>query len=106
MAMKRVQPSAYVQLAREIEGPGICGLTQPLKVTALANGTVAFNSTATLDCSMTAELDSWLASVVQPAARARFGSEVAQVNSMGSYGCRGMNNQMGAALSEHSSTLR
>ena len=101
-AEKRVTMSAYIQPAREMEGPGICGLTRPLKVTALQGGAVTFNSTATLDCSMTAALDAWLTDVVQPAARSRFGTDVAQINTMGSYSCRGMNNQMGASLSEHS----
>jgi hypothetical protein len=97
-----VAPSAYVRLASEMDGPGVCGLTRPFKVTALQGGAVMFNSTATLDCSMVAELEQWLSDVVQPAARARFGQPVAQINSMGSYACRGMNNQIGAALSEHS----
>ena len=39
---------------------------------------------------------------VQPAAQARFGQRVARINLMGSYACRGMNNQSGAQLSEHS----
>lgn len=102
IAEKRVQPSAYVQIANEVDGPGICGLTVPLKVTALQNGAVSFNATATLDCPMVAELDEWLVDVVQPAALARFGASVAQINSMGSYACRGMNAQRGAPLSEHS----
>lgn len=102
LAEKRVQPTAYVQFAPEIDGPGICGLTKPLKVTALQGGAVAFNARATLDCSMVAELDQWLADVVQPSAMARFGQPVAQINSMGSYSCRGMNAQAGAPLSEHS----
>jgi hypothetical protein len=76
-------------------------MTRPFKVTALQNGAVAFNSTATLDCSMIAELDQWLADVVQPAAQARFGAPVVQISTMGSYSCRGMNGQMGARLSEH-----
>jgi hypothetical protein len=101
LAERRVQPSAYVQLARELDGPGICGLTRPFKVAALENGAVAFNAVATLDCAMVAELDQWLADVVQPAASARFGQKVTQINSMGSYSCRGMNNRSGAALSEH-----
>jgi hypothetical protein len=71
-------------------------------VTGLLGGTVLFNSTQTLDCSMVAELDAWLAEVVQPAALARFGAPVAQLDSMGSYNCRSMNNQIGARLSEHS----
>jgi hypothetical protein len=102
IAQKRVRPSAYVQVASELDGPGICGLTAPFKVTALQGGAVSFNATATLDCPMVAELDEWLRDVVQPAAQARFGQNVAQINSMGSYACRGVNNQRGAPLSEHS----
>ncbi|WP_374545695.1 extensin family protein [Rhodoblastus sp.] len=102
-AERRVAMSAFVQpAAREIDGPSICGLTKPLKVTALQNGAVLFNSTQTLDCPMVAELDVWLADVVQPAALSRFGQNVVQIESMGSYACRGMNNQIGARLSEHS----
>ena len=103
LSQGRVAFSAYVQpAAHEIDGPSICGLTRPLKVTALQGGAVLFNATQTLDCSMVAKLDAWLAEVVQPAAQARFGQPVAQIDSMGSYSCRGMNNQMGARLSEHS----
>jgi hypothetical protein len=101
IAEKRVRPSAYVQIADEVEGPGICGLTRPFKVTALQNGEVAFNSRATLACSMVAELESWLADVVQPAALARLGARVVQINSMGSYACRGRNGSRFAPLSEH-----
>lgn len=102
-AEHRVALTAFVQpAAHEIDGPSICGLTKPLKVTALQNGAVMFNSTQTLDCPMVAELDVWLAEVVQPAALSRFGQNVVQIDSMGSYACRGMNNQIGARLSEHS----
>ncbi len=101
IAQRRVQPSEFIALANELEGPGVCGLTKPFKVTALQGGAVAFNATATLDCSMVAELDQWLADTVQPAAQARFGARVARIDSMGSYACRGMNNQSGAQLSEH-----
>ena len=102
LAERRVNPSEFIALAPEVDGPGICGLTRPFKVTALQGGAVSFNATATLDCSMVAELDAWLADTVQPAAQARFGQQVVQINSMGSYACRGMNNQRGAQLSEHS----
>ena len=56
-AEKRVRASAYVQPVAELNGPGICGLTRPLRVTALQDGAVRFNSTVTLDCSVVAELD-------------------------------------------------
>src|SRR5512136_146941 len=102
IAQRKVQPSDFIALANEVDGPGICGLTRPFKVTALQGGAVSFNATATLDCSMVAELDKWLADTVQPAAQARFGQRVARIDSMGSYACRGMNNQSGAQLSEHS----
>jgi hypothetical protein len=102
LAQQRVRASAYVQMANEMDGPGICGMTRPFKVAALQEGAVAFNSTATLDCPMVAELEDWLADVVQPAAQMRFGLAVTQINSMGSYSCRGMNGQYGAPLSEHS----
>ncbi len=99
-AQKQIQMSSFVQLAREIDGPGICGLTMPLKVTALAGGTVALTTTQTIGCPMTAALDQWVHDIVQPAALARFGQPVTEVKSMGSYACRSMNNQ-GVRLSEH-----
>lgn len=99
-AEKKVQISAYVQPAREIDGPGICGLTMPLKVSALAGGTVALVGTQTIGCPLTAALDEWVTNVVQPAATARYGQPVTEVKSMGAYSCRSMNNQ-GVRLSEH-----
>ncbi|MFA6207705.1 MAG: extensin, partial [Methylocystis sp.] len=35
LAERRVTPSDYIALAPEVDGPGICGLTRPFKVTAL-----------------------------------------------------------------------
>ena len=40
--------------------------------------------------------------VVQPIALARFGQPVAQIDSMGAYSCRPIDNQRGNRLSEHS----
>lgn len=101
LAQHRIEVSSYVQPAREIDGPGICGLTRPFKVSALLDGAVRFNSISTLDCPMIATLNSWLTEIVQPAAQARFGVPVAEINSMGTYSCRTMNNQPGGHLSEH-----
>ena len=102
MAEHKVRLSRYVQpRGRAIDGPGICGLTQPFMVGALAGDSVQLDSVATLDCPMVAALDEWVEKVVQPTARARFGQTVAQIDTMGSYSCRGMNNQLGAKVSEH-----
>ena len=102
IAEHRVRLSRFVQpRGREIDGPGICGLTEPYVVGALAGDSVQLDSVATLDCPMTAALDEWVAKVVQPVAQARFGQSVAQIDTMGSYSCRGMNGQAGARISEH-----
>ena len=96
-----VTETDHIHAAREISGPGICGMTHPFKISALSGGAVALNSDATLACPMVPALDKWLAESVQPVAQARFGQPVIMVKSMGSYGCRPMNNQRGASLSEH-----
>ena len=98
MARKNVAMSAYVQLASAIDGPGICGMEQPLKVTALADASVTLNSTNTLNCPMTEAMEEWLRDVVQPIAQARFGQSVTQIDSMGAYACRPIDNQRGNRL--------
>ena len=101
LAEKRIQASTYIQPADPIDGPGICGLDYPFRVTALADASVSLNSTYTLGCPMIAAMDQWLRDVVQPVAMARFGQAVVQVDSMGTYSCRSIDNQRGARLSEH-----
>lgn len=97
-----VHLSRFVQPRdREIDGPGICGLTHPYLVGALDGDQVQLDSVATLDCPMIAALGHWVAEVVQPAAQTRFGQPVVQIDTMGSYSCRGMNGQTGAKISEH-----
>ncbi len=99
MARKNVQVNAYVQQASTIDGPGICGLEEPLKVTALNDATVALNTTSTLNCPMIEAMDEWVRDIVQPIARARFGQPVVQIDSMGTYACRPIDNQRGNRLS-------
>ncbi len=102
LAKGLVTETASVRPFHEMDGPGICGAVHPFKVTALDGGSVALNTTQTLDCPMIAALDAWVREVVQPAAQARFGERVVRIESMGSYNCRGINNKSGAGLSEHS----
>ncbi len=101
MAQRLIHVSSYVQPSNPINGPGICGLTQPFHVTALLDGEVTFNTTYTLDCPMIAALNDWLSDVVEPAAQARFNSRVVELIGMGTYSCRGINGMAGARLSEH-----
>jgi hypothetical protein len=100
-AQQPFQLSAYIQPVREISGPGICGLTRPLRVAALADGAVGFSTPYTLDCPMVATLNAWLRDEVQPMARARFGQPVVEIIGMGAYSCRGMNGNPYGRISEH-----
>jgi hypothetical protein len=100
-ARKLVTPSEYIVAAPEIDGPGVCGMTRPLKVSALANGSVGLDKALTIDCPMIPALEAWLNEIVQPDAAARFGQRVASVRVFGAYSCRSVDNIAGARLSEH-----
>ncbi|WP_181703977.1 extensin family protein [Chthonobacter albigriseus] len=101
-ARNMVRLSPLIQPVSAIEGRGICGLDRPLKVTALADGTVRIGSRSqVMSCPMTAALESWTQTVVMPAALARYGMPVVEIKSMGTYNCRSRNNIRGARLSEH-----
>src|SRR5271154_1444920 len=96
-----VKPSAYVAPMSEIDGPGICGMTHPFKVFAIADGTIAIDKALAIDCSMIPALEGWLADVVQPAAQERFGESVVGLESFGAYSCRSIDNMAGAQMAEH-----
>ena len=59
-ARKQVTLSDTIVQAAEIDGPGICGMTRPLKVSALDNGAIAVDKTLTIDCPMIPALEAWL----------------------------------------------
>jgi len=96
-----VRASAYVEPRPEIDGPGICGMTHPFRVSALADGAVAVDEAVTIDCSMIPALEGWLSDVVEPDARARFGVDVVGLEAFGAYSCRPVDDIPGAQLSEH-----
>ncbi len=101
LAEKRVVASEFLRPASAIEGPGICGMDRPFKVTAFAGGSMPIAQGVTLACPAISEFDRWIAEVVIPTAQTRFGQPVVALTSTGGYSCRGMNNQAGARLSEH-----
>ncbi len=100
-ARNLVKLSDVIVPSHEIDGPGICGMTRPLKVSALDDGKVAVDKILTIDCPMIPALEAWLRDIVQPDAEARFGQRVATVNVFGAYSCRPIDNEPGARLSEH-----
>ena len=102
LAQGDVRPSPYVVAMPPISGPTICGLEHPFKVSGLKDGAVAVSKAAVLDCSMIAALDVWLDKSVQPAAQARFGVPITELQVFGGYSCRSVDNIPGAKLSEHS----
>ena len=93
-------PSPTIVVLAPIVEEGTCGMDKPLQVTAASNGTVAVTPVPTLNCPFTDALESWIASSVQPAARARFGVEVVEIQQISAYACRNRNN-FGRELSEH-----
>ena len=100
LAQKRVVPSAYMSRISEIDGPGICGVTYPFRISAFAGGRVALSNKVTLGCPIVPQIDGWLADTVQPAAALYLGSEVAEIKA-GTYSCRSRNHRAGAKISEH-----
>ena len=101
LSQRLVQPSAYMALSSKIEGPGVCGMDYPFKVSAFNNGVVGLKSKVTLACPIIPQIDTWLDEIVRPAAEMYFGVPLADIKA-GSYSCRPRNNQRGAKLSEHS----
>ncbi len=100
-ARNLVKLSEFIVPSHEIDGPGVCGMTRPLKVSALDDGKVGVDKVLTIDCPMIPALEAWLNDIVQPDAQARFGRKVATVNVFGAYSCRSIDNEPGARLSEH-----
>ena len=101
LAQGYVKASASLRPMPEIDGPGICGLTHPFKVSALVDGAVAIDKPVTIDCPMIPALEAWLNDTVQPAARARFGQPVVALDAFGAYSCRSVDNLANTKLSEH-----
>ena len=79
---------------------GGCGAPAPIEITAVAGVRLAPPATET--CAMAAALTAWVTQDVQPAARARLGTEVTEIRTATSYACRRRNNGSSGKMSEHS----
>jgi len=82
-----------------VNGVGACGIQDAWKVSAV--GDVAFSQPARLRCQMVGVTDTWIAKILQPAARSAFGERVVKLRIVASYACRGRDNKHGAKISEH-----
>lgn len=96
-----VRVTAYVQPMQTIDGPGVCGLVRPLKVSGALGGTVGLKPPATIGCPMMAALDRWIKGAVQPAAYRYYGQPVIEIRQIASYSCRGRNGNNRGRISEH-----
>ena len=96
-----VRASSYVQQMTPIDGPGVCGLQRPLRVSGLVDGAVALSPPALIGCPITAGLDRWIKASLQPAAIRYFGSRVVGITQIASYSCRGRNGNSFGNISEH-----
>jgi extensin-like protein len=83
-----VQPSSPVETVPLGREPGL-------------TSQVSVAPAATLACPLVAQLDNWMASGVQLAARRWFGQPVVEIKQISAYSCRSMNSQRGAPISEH-----
>jgi hypothetical protein len=82
-------------------GSGGCGIANPVRITKLSGGTV-IKPAAVLNCQMAVRFAEWVKKDVQPTARTRYWSGVAEIKNMSSYSCRTIGNKRGGRLSEHS----
>jgi len=101
LANGAVRASSYVQPMSAIDGPGVCGLKRPLRVSGLSGGRVEVSPPATIGCPLTAGLDRWMRNSVQPAAYRYFDRPVVGLRQIASYGCRGRNGNNYGHISEH-----
>ncbi len=80
---------------------GSCGIANPVRISQLS-GNIAVKPAAVLNCKMALAFAEWVKKDVQPAARTRYWSGVAEIKNMSSYSCRTIGNKRSGRLSEHS----
>ncbi|MCB1515646.1 MAG: extensin family protein [Hyphomicrobiaceae bacterium] len=101
LASGLVRPNRFLQTRSALGGPSACGAEQPFLMSGADGGRVELKPAATLRCPMIPAVDHWVRTVVSPAAMRYFGQPVHTLKVAASYGCRPINHQSGAKLSEH-----
>lgn len=93
------QGDGGVLRGKVIDGPGSCGIANPVRLTAA--GSIRFAHAADLDCQMATRFHDFLLRTVDPLARRHLGAPVVGVPLGESYDCRPRSGIKGAKLSEH-----
>ena len=65
--------------------PAACAVEAPVRVTLAA---VAWNQPGVVSCAFATRLEDFTRTVIEPAARARFGEGVRRIRHLGTYSCR------------------
>ncbi|EEA95807.1 extensin family protein [Pseudovibrio sp. JE062] len=92
-----------VEVLESVDGPGGCGIDQPVSLRSVVAGgqEIGLTMPVQIECSLAQQLDGWLQDVAVPAARRELGVSITRIRTAAGYACRGRNNQRGAKLSEH-----
>jgi hypothetical protein len=98
--LERMPNLKWQRVPDRAASPG-CGWRQAVQVTSVSG--VALKGAGPMTCPVAAGLARWVDQSVKPEALRRYGVPIVEIGSMGTYSCRGRNNQRGAVLSEHSS---
>ena len=96
-----VRESPFIKTKLSLGGPSVCGAEQPFELAAADGGRVALRPAALLRCPMIPQVNRWVATSIEPAARRIYGVPLAELKIAGSYACRPINHAFGATLSEH-----
>ena len=96
-----VRESAFIRSRSALGGPSLCGAARPFEMAAASGGRVQLNPPALLRCPMIPQVERWIATVVDPAARRHLGQPLVEIKVAASYACRPINHVSGAKLSEH-----
>ena len=80
---------------------GQCGTPAPITLAAVDDLKVTLAPPVTTNCPLAAALDTWVKTVLQPAALEIFGSRVVRLADTSSYVCRNRNGEAAGPISEH-----
>jgi hypothetical protein len=80
---------------------GACGMPDPVKVTAVADGKVTIDGNATVDCAVAEKLGRFVTETVEPKADEVLHGRVTALRILDSYTCRNRDGLADAKLSEH-----